>query len=66
MLTMAPRLYKSLFSPPPAQPSVPMPDPDSPEALAARRKQLIAATSRSGRASTQLSGDYAGSTLGTK
>jgi len=35
---------------------VPMPDPDSPEAQAARRKEMQQAMARSGRSSTLLSG----------
>lgn len=66
MLDMAPRLYKSLFSTPEPKPLTPMPDPEGPEAQAAKKKMLLAAQSRSGSMSTMLSGDYSGTTLGTK
>lgn len=51
--------------PPKPKPVVPMPDPESPEADAARRRAIEMARSRSGRASTVLSGDYSGDKLGT-
>jgi len=58
MLTMAPRLYGSLFGgAPKPEPVVPMPDPDSPEARAAKLKQMQEMLSRKGsRATTLLSG----------
>lgn len=51
---------------PTTQPVVPMPDPQSPEARAAKLREMEMATSRSGRASTMLSGNYSSSTLGTR
>lgn len=51
---------------PKPKPIVPMPDPDGPEAEAARRRAVQLAQSRSGRASTILSGgDYSSTTTGT-
>lgn len=50
---------------PKVQPVVPMPDPEGPEARAAKRRQLASAMGRSGRASTMLSGDYGSDKLGT-
>lgn len=61
-------VLKSIFGGPKIpkpSPVVPMPDPDGPEALAARRRALLAAQARSGRASTMLSGDYQNTKLGT-
>lgn len=52
-------------STPKPQPVVPMPDPNGPEADAARRRELLRAQSRSGRASTMLGSDYSSSTLGS-
>lgn len=57
-------LFGSKGAPKPL-PIVPMPDPEGPEAQAARKRQLALATSRSGRASTML-GDYSSTTLGTR
>lgn len=55
-----------LFGKPPApKPVATMPDPDGPEALAAKRRAMEAARARSGRASTVLSGDYSSNKLGT-
>lgn len=51
---------------PEVQPVTPMPDPEGPEARAAKRRELMRATERSGRASTMLSGDYQSSTTGTR
>lgn len=45
-----------MFKQPKPEPVVPMPDPDSPEAQAARRKEMLKAVSRSGRQATLLSG----------
>ena len=50
---------------PDPKPVVPMPDPESPEMEAARRRTMEAARARSGRASTVLSGEYSGTKLGT-
>jgi hypothetical protein len=50
---------------PEQKPVASMPDPDSPEAAAAKRRAMEAARSRSGRASTVLSGDYSKDKLGT-
>ncbi len=58
---------KNIFGgpkPPKPKPVVEMPDPDGPEALAAKRRALLAAQARQGRASTMLSGDYQNKTLG--
>lgn len=61
-------VLKTLFGgpkiPKPA-PVVPMPDTDGPEALAAKRRALLEAQERAGRASTMLSGDYQKTKLGT-
>lgn len=51
--------------PPEPKPTAPMPDPNGPEALAARRRAQEMASRRSGRASTVLSGDYSSNKLGT-
>lgn len=49
---------------PAAKPVASMPDPNGPEAMAAKRRAMEMARSRSGRASTVLSGDYSESKLG--
>ena len=55
-----------LFAKPPKpKPVASMPDPDGPEARAAKMRAMEAARSRSGRASTVLSGDYSSNKLGT-
>jgi len=56
-----------LFKPkmPTPKPVATMPDENSPEAEAARRRAMEAARARSGRASTVLSGDYSNNKLGT-
>ena len=50
--------------PPKPKPVATMPDENSPEAEAARRRAMEAARNRSGRASTVLSGDYSNNKLG--
>lgn len=42
--------------PPPPPPPLPMPDPNDPAILAAKRREEMLARARSGRASTLLSG----------
>lgn len=52
---------KSLTSKPPAAPKVtPMPDANSPDAEAARRRMIASQAAQSGRASTVLSQDKLG------
>lgn len=51
---------------PKVQPVVPMPDPDSMEARAAKRREMQRAMARSGRASTMLGSDYGSDTLGSR
>lgn len=51
--------------PPTPPPPQPMPDLNDPAILAAKKRELQAASTRSGRASTQLSDDYGGVKLGT-
>ncbi len=53
---------------PKPKPVIPMPDPQGPEAEAARRRTMIEAQNRQGRASTLLSGDldYSRNKLGTR
>jgi len=55
-----------LFKPklPEPKPVATMPDSNSPEAAAARRRAMEAASKRSGRASTTLMSDYSESKLG--
>lgn len=53
-------------SQPKPQPVTPMPDPDSPESQAAKRREMLRAMQRSGRASTMLGGEYGSDTLGTR
>jgi hypothetical protein len=57
---------KAAPAPPPAPPPVPLPDPEDPAILAERRRQLLRAAGRSGRASTTLSAqeDYSTDTTG--
>lgn len=56
--------------PPPPPAPLPIPDIEGPAALAAKRRQLEAASVRSGRLSTLLTGDdnnsYAGNRLGVR
>ncbi len=56
----------SLFSTPKPPKPVAMPDPENAAVLDARKKELLAARQRSGRASTMLTGDdsYSGITTG--
>ena len=63
------RRFEAIFSgpkkPPPVPAPQPMPDLLDPAVLAARRRTLDAAMARTGRASTNLTDDYAGNKLGT-
>jgi hypothetical protein len=56
----------SLFKKPEMKPVVPMPDPEGPEALAAKRRELQTRQMLSGRASTDLSGRYDREKLGMR
>lgn len=51
---------------PPPTPVAAMPDPNDPALLAAKRRTMLEAQTRSGRASTVLSGDYSSDKLGVK
>lgn len=64
-------IVKSIFGGPQLpkpKPVVPMPDVNGPEVEAARRRAMMEAQRRSGRASTLLSGDldYSRNKLGTR
>ncbi len=53
-------------APPPPPPPLPMPDMEDPAIIAERRRRMALESQRSGRASTILSGEYSGDTLGTR